>query len=91
MLTGDEAVQAGLATRVCADPLAEARALAAEIAGRSPDAIRAGKRLLNRLADDTDAGLLQAESDEQVALMGQFNQLEAVRANLEKRAPQFRD
>jgi enoyl-CoA hydratase/carnithine racemase len=91
VLTGEEAVQAGLATRVSADPLTEARALAAEIAGRSPDAIRAGKRLLNRLADDSDAGLLQAESDEQVALMGQHNQLEAVRANIEKRTPQFVD
>jgi enoyl-CoA hydratase/carnithine racemase len=91
VVTGAEAVQAGLATRVCADPLAEARALAAEIAGRSPSAIRADKRLLNRMLDDSDAVLLQAESDEQVALMGQHNQLEAVRANLEKRAPQFRD
>src|SRR6202012_100584 len=44
---GDEAVQMGLATRVCADPRADALALAAEIAGKNPHAIRTGKRLLH--------------------------------------------
>jgi len=94
IVMGDEAVTLGLATRVVADPLAEARALAAGIAGRSPSAIRAGKRLMNQSNGTLDASagaLLQAESDEQVALMGQHNQLEAVRANLEKRAPVFQD
>jgi len=94
IVQGDEAVTLGLATRVVADPLAEARALAAGIAGRSPSAIRAGKRLMNQsnaTLDASSAALLQAESDEQVALMGQHNQLEAVRANLEKRAPVFQD
>ena len=38
---------------------------------------------------DSALALLQAESDEQVQLMGKPNQLEAVRANLEKRAPVF--
>ena len=38
-----------------------------------------------------DAVLMQAESDEQMALMGAPHQVEAVRANLEKRAPNFRD
>lgn len=91
VVAGEQAVALGLATRVCADPLAEARALAAEIAGRNPDAIRGDKRLLNLLADADEAALLQAESDEQVALMGGVNQLEAVRANLEQRAPIFHD
>ena len=35
------------------------------------------------------SAILQAESDEQVALMGAPHQLEAVRANLDKRAPVF--
>src|ERR1700722_18179517 len=38
----------GLATRTDPDPLAAALALAAQIAGRSPDAIRAAKRLLDQ-------------------------------------------
>ncbi|WP_088280542.1 crotonase/enoyl-CoA hydratase family protein [Ideonella sp. A 288] len=92
VVLGEEAVRVGLATRVCADPLAEAMAMAREMAGRSPSALRAGKRLFNRAAAlESEAALLQAESDEQVALMGAPHQVEAVRANLEKRAPQFRD
>ncbi|WP_395702284.1 crotonase/enoyl-CoA hydratase family protein [Aquabacterium sp.] len=90
VVSGEEAVQLGLATRVCADPLAAARELAAGIANRSPDAVRAAKRLLNQAAAGaSEAALLQAESDEQVALMGQPNQIEAVRANLEQRPPVF--
>jgi enoyl-CoA hydratase/carnithine racemase len=94
VVRGDEAVQLGLATRVCTDPLAEARQMAASLAQRSPGALRAAKRLLNQAHGTLDAGaaaLLQAESDEQVALMGQPHQLEAVRANLEQRAPVFQD
>ena len=92
MLQGEDAVRAGLATRACADPLAEALALARELAQRSPDALKAGKRLLNQaVAGIGDAALMQAESDEQMALMGSPNQVEAVRANLDKRAPRFSD
>ena len=87
---GEEAVRIGLATRVADQPLAAARALAREIAGRNPDAVRAGKRLLNG-ASPVDAGaVLLAESHEQARLIGSPNQVEAVRASLEKRAPQFR-
>ena len=92
VVAADEAVALGLATRVCADPLAEALAMAQAISRRSPSAIRAAKRLMNlanRTLDASAAALLQAESDEQVALMGAAHQLEAVRANLEKRAPVF--
>ena len=91
VVSGEEAVAIGLATRICADPYADALALARELAGRSPHALRAGKRLFNLALDGSDAALLQAESDEQVALMGSPNQVEAVRANLEKRAPRFID
>ncbi len=92
VVAADEAVALGLATRICADPLAEALAMAQAISQRSPSAIRAAKRLMNlanRTLDASAAALLQAESDEQVALMGAAHQLEAVRANLEKRAPVF--
>jgi enoyl-CoA hydratase/carnithine racemase len=89
-----EAVQLGLGTRLCADPLAEAHALALAIAQRSPAAVRAGKRLLNQAAhtlDDQAAALLQAESNEQTALLAGPQQREAVRANLERRAPRFEE
>ena len=91
VVDGREAVALGLATRVCDDPRIEALALAREIAGRNPDAVRAAKRLC-RLADRADpAALLQAESDEQARLLGSPNQLAAVRAHLAARAPSFVD
>ena len=86
---GAEAVQYGFASRVCADPYAEAIALARDIAGKSPHAVRAAKRLLKIGEDGTPAQVLQAESDEQILLMGKPNQVEAVKAGLEKRAPKF--
>jgi enoyl-CoA hydratase/carnithine racemase len=88
---GEEAVSMGLATRVCADPRAEALALAAEIAAKNPHAIRAGKRLLNLMGEGDQHAILLAESQEQGALIGSANQVEAVMANLQKRSPQFAD
>ena len=90
IFSAQEALEYGLATRICDDPRAAAFDLAREIAGKSPDAIRAAKRLLNRLSVDPAPALL-AESVEQMKLMGSANQLEAVRANIEKRAPRFVD
>ena len=88
---GEEAVSMGLATRVCPDPRAEALALAAEIASKNPHAIRAGKRLLNLMGDGDQHAILLAESQEQGALIGSPNQIEAVTANLQKRGPSFAD
>jgi enoyl-CoA hydratase/carnithine racemase len=90
IFSAQEALSYGLATRICDDPVAVALAVAREIAGKSPDAIRAAKRLLNKLSVDPAPALL-AESVEQQKLLGSPNQLEAVRANIEKRAPRFAD
>ena len=89
IFSGGEALQIGFATRLSADPLAEALQMAHEIAGKSPDAIRAGKRLLNASLAQSAAELLMAESVEQKALIGSPNQAEAVKANMERRAPRF--
>src|SRR5215469_10143826 len=90
VFSAQEAMSYGLATRICDDPRAAAMEVAREIASKSPDAIRAAKRLLNNLSVDPAAALL-AESVEQQKLLGGPNQTESVRANLEKRAPQFAD
>lgn len=90
VFSAQEALSYGLATRICDDPRATALEVAKEIAGKSPDAIRAAKRLLNNLSVDPAPALL-AESVEQMKLMGYPNQTEAVRANIEKRAPRFID
>ena len=88
IFSAQEAMSYGLATRICDDPLAAAFEVAREIAGKSPDAIRAAKRMLNKLSVDP-APALMAESVEQQKLLGSSNQTEAVRANMEKRAPRF--
>ena len=89
VFTAEEALVYGFATRVVADPHAEAMAVAREIAQKNPDAVRAAKRLLNLVrVSDPLAGLV-AELVEQQNLIGSANQVEAVRANLEKRAPRF--
>jgi enoyl-CoA hydratase/carnithine racemase len=86
---GAEALQLGFATQLADDPHGAALELAEAIAARSPDAIRAAKRLLNLPTHDP-AAVLMAESVEQQELIGSPNQIEAVRANLENRLPAFR-
>jgi enoyl-CoA hydratase/carnithine racemase len=88
-LDGAEALRLGLATRLADDPLAAALELAGEIAARSPDAVRAAKRLLTMRGSADD--ILRAEAAEQTALFGRPNQREAVAAGLTKRAPVFQD
>ncbi|MAC87810.1 MULTISPECIES: crotonase/enoyl-CoA hydratase family protein [Maricaulis] len=88
-VAGSEAVLLGLATRIADDPVAEAFTLATRIAGQSPSAMRAAKRLLTIAASADPATVLMAESREQSALMGNADQVEAVMAHLEKRAPVF--
>ncbi len=91
MIEGEEAVRIGLATRVCEDPRAEALALAEEIANKSPDAIRAAKRLLNGVAQRSVAEAFRAERQEIAALIGSPNQVESVHAWFEKRSPRYSD
>ncbi|GAA2632349.1 crotonase/enoyl-CoA hydratase family protein [Actinomadura fulvescens] len=91
MVSGEEAVRLGLATRTADDPRQAATDLAREIAANSPDAVRAAKRLLNRAADDDLAGQYLAESRELGALRGSPNQAEAVRAYFEKRPAAYSD
>jgi enoyl-CoA hydratase/carnithine racemase len=90
IFSAQEALAYGLATKIVDDPRAAALEMAREIAGKSPDAIRAAKRMLNQLSVDPGPALL-AESVEQQKLLGSPNQTEAVRANMEKRPPRFAD
>jgi len=87
--SAEEALAFGFVTRIAEDPRAAALQTAREIAVRSPDAIRAAKRLLNLAACCDAATGLAAETAEQKALLGKANHVEAVRANLENRSPQW--
>jgi enoyl-CoA hydratase/carnithine racemase len=91
ILSGTEAKALGLVTDVAADPLDRAMALAREIAGKSPDAIRAAKRLFETSWHADAAIGLELEQRLQATLIGRVNQVEAIKANFEKRAPVFKD
>lgn len=86
-----EALQLGLVTRVENDPLAAARILATQLRNRSPDSIRGIKQLVNASWGLSEAEALALEMRIQVGILGAPNQAEAVRANLEKRTPEFTD
>lgn len=90
-MTGAQAAELGLVTRIADDPLAEALDMARAIAASSPDAMRAAKRLLNMPASSSARDLLVAESTEQAALLASANHREALGAAQEKRAPVYRD
>ena len=90
-VTGDEATRLGLATRTSGSPLDDALALAREIAGKSPHAIRGIKRLIDQSGT---VPLAQQYADERHtigSLIGTPNQVESVAAFFEKRAPSFAD
>ncbi|MFI0466647.1 crotonase/enoyl-CoA hydratase family protein [Saccharopolyspora sp. 5N102] len=91
VISGEEAADLGLCTRVEADPLTAALALAAEIATKSPEAIRYSKQLLDMAGHVSLAEGFEAEQTAIKALIGSPNQVEAVKSNLEKRAPNFAD
>ena len=91
VLSGEDAKALGLVTHTAEDPLDAAMQLAREIAGKSPDAIRAAKKLYeDSWHADARTGLA-LEANLQTALIGQPNQVEAIMANFEKRLPEFRD
>ena len=89
VFSGETALNYGFATRLTPEPLELARKIAADIASKNPDAIRANKALINRQDHlEQDQGLL-LESELQDKLLGKPNQIEAVTANMQKRAPVF--
>jgi len=91
VVSGSEAVELGLATHLSDTPREAALALAREIAQKSPSAIRAGKKLLDAAVTASVADGLRLEETLQAGLIGRANQIEAVKANLEKREPRFQD
>lgn len=89
IVSGEEAMALGVVTRVADDPIAAAREWAAQVAGRSPDAIRAAKRLIHFNWTAETSVALHRECSEQLKLLGSANQVEAARAKLERRPATF--
>ncbi|WP_176598653.1 MULTISPECIES: crotonase/enoyl-CoA hydratase family protein [Sphingobium] len=88
---GDEAVRLGICTRREIDPLDAALALAGQIAGMSPSAVRAAKRLLAPGTGSDPARVLRRETTEQIALLEGAHHREAVAAGMAGRMPIFED
>ena len=88
---GREAKALGLATKLSDTPYDDAMAIAREIAGRSPDAVRAAKQLMNGLYNQGAADQFAAERAGIGSLIGRHNQKEAVMSWFEKRPPAFVD
>ncbi len=89
IFSAQQALDYGIVTAVEDDPLGAALALAADCAGKSPGAIRGIKHLVNEAWRLSDAESLALEAQLQLGVMGSPDQLEAVAASLEKRAPRF--
>lgn len=80
----------GLVTSLADDPLAAALDLATEIAGKSPSAVRAAKRLIELAENGDREDVLMAESREQANLVGKPDQMEVIAAQMQNRAPVFK-
>lgn len=85
-----QALDMGLVTELAENPQETAMEMAHKIAGKSPSAIRAAKRLM-AIAESgaSPAEVLLEESREQTSLIGNADQREQIAANLQKRAPKF--
>ncbi len=86
-----EAARLGVVTRLADDPLSAARELAAEIAQRSPDAVRAAKRLYDESWTGDAQRTLALEAELQMGLIGSPNQLAAVAAGFSSEPAEFVD
>ena len=91
IVSGTEARELGLVTKISEDPLADALQTAKLIATKSPHAIRAGKSLLRDAPGMSRAVALKLETALLVTLLGSPNQMEAVQANMSKRDPDFKN
>ena len=89
VISGTEAHQLGVVTRLTDSPLEVAMQIASEIAERSPDAVRGAKALINRLSNAGAAEHFAEERKIIYSLIGKPNQVEAVMSNFEKRPASF--
>lgn len=76
-LLAPEARALGLVSRVCEDPLAEARAFAHNLLGKSPDALAGIKHLYSQAWAHSDETMLNEETRLQKQILGRPNQWRA--------------
>ncbi|MEH6740271.1 MAG: crotonase/enoyl-CoA hydratase family protein [Sulfitobacter sp.] len=89
-ISAEQAERWGIVTEIADDPMAAAQKLAETIAGKSPSAIRAAKRLIGVAETEDAKAVLDAESREQVDLLGKPHQMEVIAATFGKRPAVFK-
>ena len=87
----EEALTKQLITRIDDNPLQAALDLADTMAAHSPDAVVAAKRLFKTTRVASERRALRRERWLQLKVLLGSNQREAMKARMEKRAPQFND
>lgn len=87
--TGTEAKLLNLVTDVTSEPLAAAEKLAAQISGRSPDAVAAGKALFHKTWVASVWRAFAIETCLQWRMFFSRNQRVAMKAGMAKQAPKF--
>lgn len=90
VISGTKAKELGLVTELAEEPLAEAMKLAKVIAGKSPDATSLTKALFNYSWEHSIDEGLRMEEELILTLGRESNQLEAVKAQMQKREPDFK-
>jgi enoyl-CoA hydratase/carnithine racemase len=88
-VSGTEAAELNLVTRLSEEPLSQARELAGTLTTRSPDAVAAGKKLFHQTWTSDETSAFDTESRLQFRILGRANQREAMQANRENRKPQW--
>ncbi|MCP3985682.1 MAG: enoyl-CoA hydratase, partial [bacterium] len=89
IFSGSEAKELGIASHLSENPREDAMTPAMEIATKSPAAIRASKKLLNESVIGGYESGLDLEASLQRTLIGKPEQVETVKAQLERRAPSY--
>src|SRR5207245_2145409 len=85
MMSGEEALRVGLATRVSDQPLEDALAFARDIATKNPAAVKTAKTLLDMAGRVSLEQGFEAERRLNGELIGTANQVESIMAYFEKR------
>jgi len=88
-IDGDEALAIGLVDRLADDPRAGAHALASEIAGSAPQAVRSIRATLRADLVAGFAAMVDHERAEQVRLMQTADFREGIAASMDRRPPEF--
>ena len=89
VVSGERALDLGLASEVHADPVAAATAFVEQIATRSPDAVAATKRLFGRTWSSSDRRTFARERIEQAKLLATKNTTIAREAAMKRAVPAF--